>query len=352
MKGLDNVNATTFPGNPHGCCLLHLERNLLSKFNANRSLLDAFRSAALARSERTYEQHLQTIKAKNKKMEKYLRDCEETWASVKFAGLRERISSTNISESFNSWILDERRLPIVRLLDQMRSRFMEVWDRRRTAASKAVGHGKKRVPCQRPLKHLRDLTNHARKLKVVAAHKKKGIFEVSIEGGTVKVILKDGKSECTCSGASPCIHMVAACLCSDCSPVNLIPDHQCEAQQQLIDDGCLPYVCCEDLEDNGMKPPIQRRQRGRPRGRIASKGEKQKKQEEKKKKKKKKKEEEKKKQKKNEKKKPSKSKKPSKLKKATPKRKSKPSKSKKATPKKEKSKKRSSEKKTLKKRKL
>lgn len=80
---------------------------------------------------------MDTLKRKwGKKMEKFLKDLpKEHYASAYFEGKRYGETTNSIAESFNSWILDFRSLPIFQMMEGIRKK-LKVLNERKLKAKK------------------------------------------------------------------------------------------------------------------------------------------------------------------------------------------------------------------------
>ena len=125
-----------FPSDYHSYCYLHMEQNLLSAVkakNANVSIVDLFkmcsRASNLYEFEGAYSKFCQIggIAGVN-----FLKDKPfDKWVDLFFPGKRYGEYSSNVAESFNSWILNERALPITLCLDGIRVKVMKQMAKRR-----------------------------------------------------------------------------------------------------------------------------------------------------------------------------------------------------------------------------
>ena len=90
---------------------------------------------------------------------------KQLWARSKFSTTSKcDYVTNNIAETFNSWIREEKSLPVVDLMDKIRQMIMERFCTRRQLASKLSGF--------KVLPHvMKELHNKSRNLKLLAVFK-------------------------------------------------------------------------------------------------------------------------------------------------------------------------------------
>ncbi|KAL5711160.1 hypothetical protein ACHQM5_021649 [Ranunculus cassubicifolius] len=115
--GLRTSIAQVFPSALHSYCYWHMERNLMAVIPKNHEkrgeMVELFHDMAYANTHFEFRQHL------------------ENFANAHFRGKRYGELSSSLAESFNSWILEERHLPITAFLDAIRVRIMNMYAKRR-----------------------------------------------------------------------------------------------------------------------------------------------------------------------------------------------------------------------------
>ncbi|CAL8164167.1 unnamed protein product [Prunus armeniaca] len=136
---------TVFPASPHGFCLYHLKENLKKKYpHAVGSffkdhILWLFCKLLYAPTVEEYQDTLKKLRddGGSKIIDKFLADLPvQNFANAFFPGKRYGEVSNALSESFNSWIKDVRRLPIYEMIDTVRIKMMEMISRRKLASEK------------------------------------------------------------------------------------------------------------------------------------------------------------------------------------------------------------------------
>lgn len=129
--GILKAVRSVFPGSPHSFCYNHLKLNLEYRCRgmpkkARAVVLRYFQKCAYATTEEQYEEHVQKLlNVGGYRAENFLRDApREMWANAFFRGLRYGQMTSNACESWNAQIREERLLPIVSMIDGIRSKLM------------------------------------------------------------------------------------------------------------------------------------------------------------------------------------------------------------------------------------
>jgi hypothetical protein len=110
----------------------HLSENFRKEFKSP-SLVSLLWRAAYAQTETEFEQVIFEIESISVEAAQWVLRCSPSlWASFCFEGKRYGHLTSNIVESFNSWTLEARGLPILNLREKIRQQLM-VWftERRR-----------------------------------------------------------------------------------------------------------------------------------------------------------------------------------------------------------------------------
>ncbi|CAL8117861.1 unnamed protein product [Prunus armeniaca] len=136
---------TVFPASPHGFCLYHLKENLKKKYphvvgsSFKDHILWLFCKLLYAPTVEEYQDTLKKLRddGGSKIIDKFLADLPvQNFAIAFFPGKRYGEVSNALSESFNSWVKDVRRLPIYEMIDTVRIKMMEMISRRKLAYEK------------------------------------------------------------------------------------------------------------------------------------------------------------------------------------------------------------------------
>lgn len=135
-KGLLLAVPHVFPSAFHSFCFQHMEQNLLSAVKSKKSdlsIVELFKMCSRASSVYDFDRAMGKFKEiGGNAAVNFLRDKPyERWVDLFFPGKRYGEYSSNVAESFNSWILDERALPITSCLDGIRIKMMEQMAKRR-----------------------------------------------------------------------------------------------------------------------------------------------------------------------------------------------------------------------------
>ncbi|CAN6702073.1 unnamed protein product [Malus baccata var. baccata] len=99
-------------------------------------IANLFQKCCYALSQLVFDQEMKTfIKDGATIIQKFLQNTpKENWSNAYFMGKKYGEMCSNIAESFNSWILDERKMPTYQMIDNIRVKLMEMTsDRQREA---------------------------------------------------------------------------------------------------------------------------------------------------------------------------------------------------------------------------
>ncbi|CAN6585913.1 unnamed protein product [Malus baccata var. baccata] len=143
-KGLIPAVTHTFPDSPHAYCLHHIKLNILEKYHASlgsvfrNKIVQKFSECAYAATPEMYELKMAAlVKEGGHIMRKFFKDLpKENFCNAFFKGKRYREMWSNVAESFNAWISNERLLPIYQLVDGIRIKLMEMNAERHLEANK------------------------------------------------------------------------------------------------------------------------------------------------------------------------------------------------------------------------
>ncbi|KAL6184527.1 hypothetical protein ACLB2K_045928 [Fragaria x ananassa] len=107
---------------------------LLKAFNQVFPVLQKFFKIAYASTERAYYHHLQALRDEGvaKVIDEFIAEIPlENWCRAFFKGCRYGIMANSIAESFNKWIVAERSMPPLTMIDQTRMKEMKMMFERR-----------------------------------------------------------------------------------------------------------------------------------------------------------------------------------------------------------------------------
>ncbi|XP_058217035.1 uncharacterized protein LOC131327932 [Rhododendron vialii] len=210
-RGIKEGIAKVFPSSFHAYCLYHLKGNLrttLASTNVKykESLIRVFSKCAYAPTVAKFNQHMgNLLKHGGAAVVHFLSELpNERWANVFFPRQRYGAMSSSLAECFNSWILKERELPVVDMVDRIRKKMMKSMCLRRERASKWD-----QVICPYGESRLEKLYDLVKTWKVIPSSA--DIFEVDTDPS---VCVDIGRRTCSCCwwqlNAFPCCHAVCA----------------------------------------------------------------------------------------------------------------------------------------------
>ncbi|KAL7264464.1 hypothetical protein ACSBR1_002423 [Camellia fascicularis] len=142
-QGLLKALAEVFPFSSHSFCLMHLKTNLKTYLSvksreSKEYLLTLFSRCVYAPTIELFNELFEEFKGRcGRSVEKFLEDLpNEYWCNAYFQGKRYGEMCTNVVESFNSWIKDERHLFSTSLVDAIRVKLIEQFSKRREVGNK------------------------------------------------------------------------------------------------------------------------------------------------------------------------------------------------------------------------
>jgi zinc finger SWIM domain-containing protein 3 len=136
--GLVTYIPQVFPNSHHGFCLWHLKNNLrlcLSGSGRGEHIVILFERCCRAPTHELFSEAYSDFMHAAGNREKVIAFMNnlprEKWANAYFTGSRYGYVCSSVSESFNSWILEDRELPITALINSIRSNIMKLRTKRR-----------------------------------------------------------------------------------------------------------------------------------------------------------------------------------------------------------------------------
>ncbi|KAK1314044.1 hypothetical protein QJS10_CPA06g01165 [Acorus calamus] len=184
------------------------------------------------------------------------------WANALFSGERYGEMYSNCAESFNSWILEARNLPIVQMVDHIRVQMMELLYQRRIESSNW-----KTFLCPSIMEKLQKIHADSRGLQVRCSDEVH--FEVR---GRRNEAVNLSERTCTCRGwqvyGLPCVHACAAVWKIN-GTIHEYCSHYFRADlyRQAYAAAILPVVGVQRTEGEGgdilIKPPLTKIRPGR-----------------------------------------------------------------------------------------
>ncbi|WVZ87975.1 hypothetical protein U9M48_034546 [Paspalum notatum var. saurae] len=209
-KGIENAVKQVFPWAEHRECFVHLSKNFAKRF-VGPAFGRIFPAARTFQPE--YHDYLMNkMQLENNEVLPWLHQHHKLkWARSKFL---EEIKcdnfTNNVAEVWNKWVKDLKDLPVAELADTLRSKFMDLFARRRRIGEKLDGHTMLPIVVRqlhassRQLGHLRVLEggrDEAEVTEVTASHK------------VIRHVVNLKQHTCTCRGwqvsGKPCPHSLA-----------------------------------------------------------------------------------------------------------------------------------------------
>ena len=239
------------------------------------NVLKLFSKCAYTFSKKAFHKNLDELKKEGKDViESFLSSLPfKHWANSYFPGERYGEMSSNIVESFNSMVLEERTLPITQLVDGIRARLMKFIGDRSYEASKWTS-----VLCPTKEKLIQKFVKDGQHWIVNRSNHQ--VYEVMAD---FKCKVDLGAKTCSCSYwklySFPCVHAITIIKFLDTDPYQFVDDYfKAETFRECYSHSILPIIQQADdmLDDNEVPlllPPKTKTQPGRSRSnRFKSKG--------------------------------------------------------------------------------
>lgn len=267
-----------YPLAQHGVCVVHLYRNVKSRFNRNRGLAYLVTQAACAYTVGEFRAKFTEIERRSPLCANYLRGIGIShWTRVYFQGKRYNLMSSNAAESLNAALAKALEFPIVSMVETIRMMLMRWFNCRRAKASK---HTSEVTPEVEDL--LMQRLSESGNLKVAAASAT--IFQVStVSGRSFTVDLQ--RRSCSCkvfeTQGIPCCHALAASRAGGVSITDMVDEYyKVDCWRSAYSAVVMPVPDAEDMDvpqevlNSCLLPPQSSQPAGRPRKRrIPSRGE-------------------------------------------------------------------------------
>jgi hypothetical protein len=138
MQGLKDGVRAIFPHAEHRYCLRHLYANFSKAGFKGPRLKELMDRAAYAYKEFDFKQAMDDIKKENTRAWQWLFDIDSKhWSRHRFSPhAKTDLVVNNISESYNSWILEAREEPVCTMVEHIRTKLMESINIKRDGAKK------------------------------------------------------------------------------------------------------------------------------------------------------------------------------------------------------------------------
>lgn len=135
-KSLLEAMSILLPQAEHRVCMRHLWKAIKKEFPGEfyeQPVWDAARAYTTSQ----FKMHMHSLKQVSVEAFTYLSNKSFVWARSQFSSIsKNHLITNNNSESFNSWILDARFMPVVDLIDKLRVKMMQKFNIRRNQANK------------------------------------------------------------------------------------------------------------------------------------------------------------------------------------------------------------------------
>ncbi|KAG7534144.1 Transposase MuDR plant [Arabidopsis thaliana x Arabidopsis arenosa] len=273
-NGLQKV----YPRAVHGACIVHLQRNVATKFK-QKMLAPLISKAARAFKKSTFTEYFEEIERVAPRCAEYLMAIGwEHWTRSHCNGDRYNIMTSNVAESLNAVLKEARELPIVSTLEFIRGTLMTWFSKRREAAT---NHTQPMTPKVEEMV----LRNYERSTSYEVIRINSELYEVKTTTGLSYVVDLQQKT-CTCEEFTmlkiPCSHAVAAAVRCDMRLPDLAAPQYGSFFWSLAYNGNInpvPDLCTLRNVPDGIAtltvlPPVTKRPPGRPkRSRYLSSGE-------------------------------------------------------------------------------
>lgn len=131
-QSLINAIAEVFPEAHHGYCMWHIQGNLKTRYRG-QGIVSLFRKAAEAYSVEECNKFMVEIGNKSFPAWDYLTKMGiEHWARSRFPGRRYNLMTSNNVESLNALFKKDRELPILAMIENIRTKLQQWFHERRT----------------------------------------------------------------------------------------------------------------------------------------------------------------------------------------------------------------------------
>ena len=142
-KGLRDAIWSTFPMWPHAFCLYHLKNNIRSLYLGSKNndtrekVLSIFTKCAYTSKVSFFTKYIGELESiGGDEIKDFLKSLPpKNYSNAHFLGNRYGDLCSNVAESFNSWILNQRTLLIFQLVDGIHTKMMTLIGDRRAKSS-------------------------------------------------------------------------------------------------------------------------------------------------------------------------------------------------------------------------
>ncbi|KAL6196415.1 hypothetical protein ACLB2K_032030 [Fragaria x ananassa] len=237
-------------------------------------VLQKFFKVAYASTERSYYHHLQALRDEGgaEVIDEFIAEIPlENWCCAFFKGCRYGIMANSIAESFNKWIVAERSMPPLAMIDQTRMKEMKMMSERRVESKSWTTQLTPEME-----KKLVERMHKACSFRVIASHE--SVYEVRDDEYSYSVNLST--HTCSCVkwqiNCFPCPHALSAIQAARLNVYDFIDLYfSAEYFRMSYSFPIHPVSNVDSCTEESILPPITKRPAGRPKAkRIKSSGEK------------------------------------------------------------------------------
>lgn len=267
-KGMANAVSTVFDKSIHLHCCQHIADNLQQRYgNKVRPL---FWQACRAKTPELFAQKMEDLKAQSQPAFEYLSLIKRSiWTRAYSTYPRYGHDTSNIVESLNSVWSDIRNLPPLQIMDSLYSYAMKLVYNRSTTKQKLD------TISDIPMARFQQRFKTSRRLQVYPSGNR--IAEVKDPESSRKWIVNLTDHKCDCEDfyeyQSPCSHAIAVARYFQIDPISLFDtSYFVKAYRKTYSRLLLPISIENITPDKSIKPPIIKKQAGRPKTKRIRKG--------------------------------------------------------------------------------
>jgi len=275
---ITHVNMQVYPKAKHGACIVHLQRNIATSYKKKHLLFHVSRAARAFRICEFHTYFNEVIRL-DPACARYLESvgfCH--WTRAYFLGKRYNVMTSNVAESLNAVLKEARELPIISLLEFIRTTLISWFAMRREAARTEASP---LPPKMREVVH----RNFEKSVRFAVHRLDRYDYEIREEGASVYHV-KLMERTCSCRAFDllhlPCPHAIAAAVAEGVPIQGLMaPEYSVESWRMSYLGTIKPvpevgdvFALPEPIASLHLFPPATRRPSGQPKKkRITSRGE-------------------------------------------------------------------------------
>ena len=260
-KGIDISTNEVFPRAAHSNCVFHIAKNVKVRYKT--SLNGLLFKAANALDKKTFNDTIEEMKNVHMAAGLYVAEIEpKTTARAYFPARRLGPVTSNIAESMNWWLNHARFQNPVGLFSTFIEQLNQLFERRRDKYAAMNGN-------ELPAKVSKMLDKSVQQAETLGVHQHtRTSFQVQSrhDQATLRVVDMDAVS-CSCGFRDefgvPCRHICAVALVLGQEPSQYVVEERRRAALVATYVGDIKPVDTFLLEDDGLKPPVGTKKRGR-----------------------------------------------------------------------------------------